>query len=193
MSQPRCLLTISTDCVHRSRQLQRDEEHKLPLQRIVKEAADSRRAEWQDFRHLLLIQPPQKAPDPLQGVINDEVHLKDPDENGNFQTLSRQQVDSRSSAAVRKFSHGRVKKYYARGPVTKWLTGRIWELATVHAQGRWDISIRTLNIRPMDAPIFRFCEDGNMTAVRDILATGRASILDCADRTEMTPLAVSRL
>ena len=86
----------------------------------------------------------------------------------------------------------RRKRYKTYRMSTKlaWLTGRIWEFAARQAQGGWDFLIRSYNIQPIDAPIFRYCKAGNLEVVRDLLSYGEASLLDCDDRLGDIPLWV---
>ena len=51
----------------------------------------------------------------------------------------------------------------------------------------WAITLETPRLQPSDAPIFKFCREGNIDGVRDLLFRGQASVLDVNHR-GFTPL-----
>ena len=51
----------------------------------------------------------------------------------------------------------------------------------------WQVSIKSINLIPDDAPIFRYCEQGNIEMVRDLMSRNLASArdVDCHGRTAL--------
>lgn len=60
---------------------------------------------------------------------------------------------------------------------------------TARSTAGWQYSLSIFRAVPENAPIFEFCRDGNLSAVRTLLATGNASPWD-RDPTGRTPLWV---
>ena len=54
----------------------------------------------------------------------------------------------------------------------------------------WQFTIRPINLVPDDAPIFGYCEQGNIEMVRDLMSKNLACVRD-VDSHGMTPLHVS--
>ncbi|KAI9659852.1 MAG: hypothetical protein M1821_001203 [Bathelium mastoideum] len=59
-----------------------------------------------------------------------------------------------------------------------WLLSRAWDLSVHQANQGWDFKLRSYNIRPRDANIFRAIVDQNIVRVRELLARAEASIYD---------------
>jgi hypothetical protein len=54
----------------------------------------------------------------------------------------------------------------------------VWEFSVNKANQGWNISLRSYNIRPRDAPIFKAISNGDLSQVRELLQSGGASIWD---------------
>ncbi|KAH6646066.1 hypothetical protein BKA67DRAFT_663932 [Truncatella angustata] len=59
-----------------------------------------------------------------------------------------------------------------------WLCSQVWHLAVTRSQDRWSMHLRTVNVVPLNSPIFRYCHSGNLEAVRQLIEGGKATPLD---------------
>jgi hypothetical protein len=57
-------------------------------------------------------------------------------------------------------------------------SSRVWEIARVAAEQGFDLRFRTYNVRPLDSPIFKCCERGDLEGVKRLIRNGEASLLD---------------
>lgn len=73
---------------------------------------------------------------------------------------------------------------------SNWFTCRTWELASTRGRDVWSVQIRTWNIRPDNAPIFKLCKAGDMAGVRKLIAGGEASVFDMDSSYKETTLHV---
>lgn len=76
-----------------------------------------------------------------------------------------------------------------------WLLRRLGMSYGLWIQGRsthgWQYTVQPFNAVPEDAPIFRYCRDGDVAAIKTLLSCGYASLRD-RDPRGRTPLWVRR-
>ena len=88
----------------------------------------------------------------------------------------------------------RKRQSFIKIRLPSWMSSRVWLLGMNRAETGWDLSLRTMNMIPGDAPIFLACMDGDLATVRRLLTSGAASIHDTAidlGYKTITPLQVS--
>ncbi|WPH04484.1 Hypothetical protein R9X50_00737500 [Acrodontium crateriforme] len=75
---------------------------------------------------------------------------------------------------------GHISKpwFHARVCFPKFITSRVWELAVKQAGSGWDRCLKTYNIVPKNARIFKLCEAGDIRGVDRLVESGKAAFLD---------------
>ncbi|KAJ9644311.1 hypothetical protein H2204_001663 [Knufia peltigerae] len=92
---------------------------------------------------------------------------------------SRDQDDGRQVSIARMTRRKKDKPYFRtcfRFP--SWLSSRIWNVALLSAQGRWNFEIKTWRIVPKDSLVFRYCQSGNLAGLQRLIGSEQASALD---------------
>jgi hypothetical protein len=78
--------------------------------------------------------------------------------------------------ACKQNSIGGNTKFRLRTP--SWLSHTIWEIYSRRATAGWTVSLRAYSIVPHDAAIFKACEHGDITRMRELFDGGFASPFD---------------
>lgn len=99
---------------------------------------------------------------------------------------SQQQPDTLTHPNRRAKKRQRVLKI----GFASWLTGRVWLFGFNRAASGWDVSLRTLNVGGLDAPIFAACRAGDLGEVQRLTASGKASLYDTSAGYSRSPLNV---
>lgn len=60
----------------------------------------------------------------------------------------------------------------------RWFSLIVWEMSVLHSQGRWDLCLQSVNMRPHDSPIMDYFVLGNIAGVKRIFEEGLASPSD---------------
>lgn len=59
-----------------------------------------------------------------------------------------------------------------------WLFRRRFDLYTSRSHSGWDFSLNVYNVRPSDAPIFEYVEEGDISAIQQLFQENMASVFD---------------
>lgn len=89
-------------------------------------------------------------------------------------------VEMLMSAARRHTSDNRRRQRHRilfRTP--SWFFNKAWEISSLQAYSGWTFTLRSLNVIPFDSPIFRYSENGDLQALRDLFSQNVASPFDC--------------
>lgn len=84
----------------------------------------------------------------------------------------------------------RDRRRYYRFRLPVWFSNKIWEVTASRSQGRWELCLQTLNLRPEYSPIVAHYLAGRVGAVREMLQSGQASPNDVYGT--RSPLEVSQ-
>jgi hypothetical protein len=126
-------------------------------------------------------------------LLSHETHLHDLDRTvqaGHAAILSQLgSLDSQKKSQPRppsnSFSHGQERRQQAystirssrklRLTLPRWFTKTVWEFGAYGCEGGWTFQLRPINIRPYGTSAFDAVRDGNVEAVRKLLAAGELS------------------
>lgn len=92
------------------------------------------------------------------------------------------QIDhQRSSVPTRYKKRNGQTKLRVTFRLPDWLCRRIWDFAVVDTQCTRSMLIRTYNIVPQDSPVIRHCINGDLTNLRMLIESGKATPLDVCE------------
>ncbi|KAL9095830.1 MAG: hypothetical protein Q9165_001827 [Trypethelium subeluteriae] len=72
----------------------------------------------------------------------------------------------------------KTRRKKIRIDLPRWLSNRVWEFAISESQSSWGATLYTYNLVPRDSPIFRCCRSGDIDAMKRLIRSGEASLLD---------------
>jgi hypothetical protein len=102
-------------------------------------------------------------------------------------------LDTTSTLAIapkEKIGRVRARRKCYRFRLPFWFSNKIWEVTASRSEGRWDLCLQTVNLRPAYSPIVAHYLAGRVGAVREMLQSGQASPNDVYG--DQSPLEVSR-
>ena len=95
---------------------------------------------------------------------------------GNWESVLGTRQDERfTRTRGRRDSEARFR---AKFRLPTWICRRVFHFAIIQAQCGWSMYLRTYNVLPDGALIFRLCRSGNLAGVRRLIEGGAASPLD---------------
>ena len=76
----------------------------------------------------------------------------------------------------------------------RWFLSRaVMMSALLHPTGGPEMCIRMVTVRNYSDPIFQYCYEGEVDSVRQLLVSGKASVLDVSDTTGHSPLHIAMI
>lgn len=76
----------------------------------------------------------------------------------------------------------------------KWFVSRaVMMSALLQPGGGPEMCIRMVTVRDFSDPIFQYCHEGKVDSVREMLVSGKASVLDVSDSTGHSPLHIAMI
>ena len=102
--------------------------------------------------------------------------------------MSPTSVTSRPSRSIRPSNKQKPRVL----KVNAWFLSEIWQISLDRTPAGWDLSLRTWNLGPTSAPVFRYCFCGDLLGVQKLINDGKASYYD-VDKDGETLLSVSSI